>query len=350
MRANGRQSLAMATATVFGISLGYIFAQYFGKEVKNSGKEEEKSNGPRYGGLRFFKADEDAEQVKRIVKFLVSHAKNARKESLDVRKIDGGRTNRLYRVGFPEGSPVLVRVFGAEGMIDRMKENQTYIWLASEGIAPKYYGRYENGRIEQFFDGYVALTLDDMRDPKIFCAVAEELGRIHKLKLPPAIQTLHPEVGLWDQLNTWLQHAKSQRKKIPPSLLSSPLPSPFATPTPSGPSTPSRHRTPTTPKNSEKNPQNSEEILEKSKNIPENSGNLSLLVPGNPLVVSGNCSGDDEKRNSGTFVLGRESVRQYCSIDFNRCALAIKNLKKSIEGSKPESNLSQRYSSESTQP
>eukprot|EP00954_Amorphochlora_amoebiformis_P022726 1355195-Amorphochlora_amoeboformis.AAC.1 len=66
----------MATATVFGISLGYIFAQYFGKEVKNSGKEEEKSNGPRYGGLRFFKADEDAEQVKRIVKFLVSHAKN----------------------------------------------------------------------------------------------------------------------------------------------------------------------------------------------------------------------------------------------------------------------------------
>eukprot|EP00466_Bigelowiella_natans_P018461 jgi/Bigna1/80941/fgenesh1_pg.76_\ len=165
--------------------------------------------------------------------------------------ISGGITNMLFRAGFVGSNkpPVLVRIFGAEGMIDRSVENETYKWLAYEGIAPSYYGRlptgkpctytiesrnrsvdnallmkavaavdlgvhailiaaatalsvrallcklrFVNGRCEAFHDGYQACTLEDLRNPK--------------LKLPSHISRLHSKVGLWDQMHSWLRSAK----------------------------------------------------------------------------------------------------------------------------------------------
>jgi hypothetical protein len=52
---------------------------------------------------------------------------------------------------------ILLRVFGGHGMIDRDVENSTYAALDHAGLAPKYYGRFANGRIEEY--KYVQLLL-----------------------------------------------------------------------------------------------------------------------------------------------------------------------------------------------
>eukprot|EP00985_Skeletonema_marinoi_P033946 scaffold42676_cov110-Skeletonema_marinoi.AAC.1 len=76
---------------------------------------------------------------------------------LSCTKVTGGITNALFRVsGFQsitsltaaDFDSVLVRIFGAEGMIDRDIETSTYAALCNADIAYKYMGRFSNGRIE----------------------------------------------------------------------------------------------------------------------------------------------------------------------------------------------------------
>ena len=71
--------------------------------------------------------------------------------NLSTSRVSGGITNVLYRVsGFPSPHPnsVLIRIFGAEGMIDRDLETSAYASLCDAGIADKYFGRFANGRVE----------------------------------------------------------------------------------------------------------------------------------------------------------------------------------------------------------
>jgi ethanolamine kinase len=79
-----------------------------------------------------------------------------------VSSVSGGITNLLFRVSGLEkmndrndnnivtDSSVLVRVFGGHGMIDRDIENATFSALWKAGIAPTYYGRFGNGRVEEY--------------------------------------------------------------------------------------------------------------------------------------------------------------------------------------------------------
>jgi ethanolamine kinase len=101
-------------------------------------------------------------------------------------KVTGGITNALFRVsGFQSIKPlllqdsaatasslefdsVLVRIFGAEGMIDRDIETSTYAALCNADIAYKYMGRFSNGRIEGWLDGYHPLSRHDLYDTAYF--------------------------------------------------------------------------------------------------------------------------------------------------------------------------------------
>jgi thiamine kinase-like enzyme len=60
-------------------------------------------------------------------------------------------------------------------LVDREIENQLVAWLSTQGIAPIYYGRFRNGRVEEFFENVVPLSCHEMKyyAPHIACRLAE---------------------------------------------------------------------------------------------------------------------------------------------------------------------------------
>jgi ethanolamine kinase len=108
---------------------------------------------------------------------------------------------------------VLVRIFGAEGMIDRDVETSTYSALCDAGIAYRHLGRFGNGRVEGWLVNYVPLSPDDLSNVDISLGIAREMANMHvNFVLPPGeLRKLHygtdesvPKVGLWDQLVDWM--------------------------------------------------------------------------------------------------------------------------------------------------
>lgn len=177
--------------------------------------------------------------------------------SWTVTPVTGGNTNQLFCVSgihcnenknndsdfqFPNDS-LLVRLFGADGMIDRDAETSTYASLAQQQLALKYYGRFGNGRIEEMLVGWTTLTEDDLmgKQPALPLElapllppvdlnerIARELARLHATyELPPHLMleseqegsgktnnnvaangpSLLPEPTLWTQLYPWLERS-----------------------------------------------------------------------------------------------------------------------------------------------
>jgi ethanolamine kinase len=126
--------------------------------------------------------------------------------------IPGGITNKLVHVG---GLPApvyacLIRIFGAEGMIDRDIETATFASLAEQGIAPLYHGRFSNGRIEGWLDEMRALEVREFHDAEIRRGIAVEMARLHsKFMLDAELQKAHPmdKPSMWTQLEDWCQQA-----------------------------------------------------------------------------------------------------------------------------------------------
>lgn len=111
---------------------------------------------------------------------------------------------------FPFDS-ILVRIFGAEGLINRDIETSTYAALCRADIAHDYLGRFQNGRVEGWLDGYVPLQCRDLSEEATSMQIAKEMARLHCLfEVPDGELRDHhgSEVGLWDQLRSWMQHAK----------------------------------------------------------------------------------------------------------------------------------------------
>jgi thiamine kinase-like enzyme len=106
---------------------------------------------------------------------------------------------------------VLVRVFGAHGMIDRDVETSTYAALAHQGIALKYYGRFGNGRLEEWCDDMSHLEVTSLGDAEISQGIAQNLAQLHsQFVVPPHLKEHHDPSQpptLWTQLQSWLDQA-----------------------------------------------------------------------------------------------------------------------------------------------
>jgi ethanolamine kinase len=153
---------------------------------------------------------------------------------LSVTRVSGGTTNTLFRVSGwaaalgavskndDDGDitswtlSVVVRVFGAEGMIDRDIENATYAALAESKIAPPYFGRFANGRIEGWMDGFRHLEVNEMSIPSIAVGTAAALAKMHaQFHVPDNLQDYYPldKPSLWTQLEDWINKAISSTFK-----------------------------------------------------------------------------------------------------------------------------------------
>lgn len=119
-----------------------------------------------------------------------------------VTKITGGITNQLYKVNVDECLAVLVRIFGAPGLIDRDVENSVYAALSEIGIAPPYHGRFANGRVE----GWLEMRPLNVPELSVFNKqIAEKLARLHVDFVPAT--SMNEEPTMWTQLRSWMDQA-----------------------------------------------------------------------------------------------------------------------------------------------
>ena len=126
---------------------------------------------------------------------------------------------------------VLIRLFGAEGMIDRDVENSTFVALAEAGIAPPYYGAFCNGRVEGWMDNMRPLQAQELAQLDIAQGIATQLARLHfgfpshsllflddndkdepvpassENVVLPQPQADSPTPTLWTQLSQWYEQA-----------------------------------------------------------------------------------------------------------------------------------------------
>jgi ethanolamine kinase len=133
--------------------------------------------------------------------------------SVQVTRISGGVTNQLYRVqGLSQ--PCLVRIFGAEGLIDRDVDTSTFAALdRADGLGPPYLGRLANGRVEGWLDDMRTLEPRDLAHPDIAHQIAQALAHLHThFAVPAWYEGVAPNV--WTQLEDWyqqvLQHTNYQ--------------------------------------------------------------------------------------------------------------------------------------------
>ena len=104
--------------------------------------------------------------------------------SVSVTTVCGGITNKLFRReifpdknGKSKSRVVLVRVFGAEGLIDREIETMQFLALSQANLGPPYYGRFSNGRVEGFYEGCRTLTPIDLSVPELSCKIAVQMAK-----------------------------------------------------------------------------------------------------------------------------------------------------------------------------
>ncbi|KAL7476127.1 hypothetical protein ACHAW6_002006 [Cyclotella cf. meneghiniana] len=122
-------------------------------------------------------------------------------EAARITRISGGLTNALFKVDFRPASPcmsalsrrpssVLIRIFGAEGMIDRDVETATFARLCGTGRKDNPYaavvhpsldliGRFANGRVESWIPGMRQSTIQDFDHGPFMEGVATGLARLH---------------------------------------------------------------------------------------------------------------------------------------------------------------------------
>mmetsp|Transcript_1241 Transcript_1241/g.2006 ORF Transcript_1241/g.2006 Transcript_1241/m.2006 type:complete len:369 (-) Transcript_1241:50-1156(-) len=139
-------------------------------------------------------------------------------DQLTVAKVTGGITNALFRVsGFAHErfDSVLVRVFGAEGMIDRDLETCTFAALCDAKIAPGYLGRFGNGRVESWLNDYVPLEFDELSDPDTSRKIASKMAEVHAFEIKGDLCDYYSEPGMWDQLFSWMKQAKGSKFHTP---------------------------------------------------------------------------------------------------------------------------------------
>ena len=97
--------------------------------------------------------------------------------------------------------PILVRVFGAKGVISdeaRHKENVVFAKLAQANIAPKFLARFRNGRVEAWRKAR-NLLLDEMRDPDVMTGVAKAMAAMHAFEL-----NRNARPTLWNVVSYWI--------------------------------------------------------------------------------------------------------------------------------------------------
>lgn len=97
---------------------------------------------------------------------------------------------------------VLVRIYGnkTDLLIDRNAEVRNITILNKCGLAPRIYGVFRNGLSYEYYPG-VTLNPETVIEPKISRLVAQQMAKMHKVKLGDEIKI---EPMIWDKIEQFL--------------------------------------------------------------------------------------------------------------------------------------------------
>ena len=130
--------------------------------------------------------------------------------------MSGGLTNALFKVDIGDYdqqqqsiTSVLVRIFGAEGMIDRDEETATFARLCntkgSSSVVHSrldYLGRFGNGRVETLIPNMRAATICDLQQKDLVLEVTRQMARLH-YGFDMGEHNCQQQPVLWDVLASW---------------------------------------------------------------------------------------------------------------------------------------------------
>ncbi|CAK9439076.1 uncharacterized protein LODBEIA_P33000 [Lodderomyces beijingensis] len=158
----------------------------------------------------FFKQDIIA--LTKALKISKWHKRNLVTHNLTITRISGALTNCIYKVEYSDDSQdpnpptLLLRIYGknADELIDRDSELQTLIKLAQKRIGPRLLGIFTNGRFEQFLDGFVTFTKDQIRNQIISQIFARRMKDLH-YKITLDEEDLKPLPTCWIMIDKWLR-------------------------------------------------------------------------------------------------------------------------------------------------
>ncbi|PXF42097.1 putative ethanolamine kinase [Gracilariopsis chorda] len=127
--------------------------------------------------------------------------------SLNIKRVPGGITNRIFKVSTATSDPlsVLVRVFGSTEVFtpeQRETENDVFAQLAHAGIAPRLLAVFGNGRVEQLLDAR-PIQLDEMLSDHVCVGVAKAMAQLHHFR-PSGISK---EARVWEDIDAWANDA-----------------------------------------------------------------------------------------------------------------------------------------------
>lgn len=70
-------------------------------------------------------------------------------------------------------------------LVDRSIENKVAVWLAQQGVAPRVFGRFVNGRVEEFYDNVEPLSSPLMK--YYIPQIARSMADFHSLQAPSSV-------------------------------------------------------------------------------------------------------------------------------------------------------------------
>lgn len=153
------------------------------------------------------------------------------KNELTVTPLSGGLSNALFVVKSNHTrKSVLIRIHPSSSeahndkpkfeIVNRQVENDISAWLSSQDVGPTYYGRFLNGRVEEFFDGYITLTWKEMG--AFASQIAPIMAHFHSLPIPTDIlpfpsttnnSTKMPRGDIFRRVDSWMHMAQKQQQQ-----------------------------------------------------------------------------------------------------------------------------------------
>lgn len=138
--------------------------------------------------------------------------------NVSVTRITGALTNSIYKIEYNDPllgvqpPSLLLRVYGknVDSIIDRESELRILVKLSAKKIGPKLLGIFTNGRFEQFLEGFITMSKNEIRHPVISQMLGRRMKDLHyKIEMDDQDRLLELPVA-WIQILKWLHLFESQ--------------------------------------------------------------------------------------------------------------------------------------------
>ena len=134
-------------------------------------------------------------QIIEIVTTLCPFFTSTSKDNYSIQPLNGGLSNDLFVVSQSSDTAArqdyaLVRIHptgDSVQVVDRQVDNLLSAWLSEQNMAPIFYGRFQNGRVEEFYPNVRPLSCHEMKETVYATQIATCLAQFHKLALPTSI-------------------------------------------------------------------------------------------------------------------------------------------------------------------